>query len=200
MTTGRKLCFAVICFGLVSLGASTAIAQRSKTGLFVGYELLEMSMNEFRNFAGEVGYRFNQDDQLRFVYMDVQLTERHLSSEAEATAVDGDNVEGTFLLYEISYDNYFGSSNWYWSLSAGHENTVYRHTELDEEAELDSASIGAGVGYLTSNFFWVDGLLFNFSIPVRYYLDPLKETKLGDTTIREHTVVNNIWVFVGYHF
>lgn len=200
MILKRLLAMALLSTALGGSGAATALAQQGKTGWFAGYELLEMTMNEFRNFAGEIGYRANQDDQFRLVYMDVRLTERHLSSKTESAAVDGDDVEGTFRLYELNYDNYFDGSNWYWSLSAGYERSVYQHTELDERAVLESNAVGAGFGYLTSNFLWIEGLLFNFSVPFRYYFEPLEETKLGDTTIREHRIVNNIWVFVGFHF
>ena len=79
-----------------------------RSTLFFGYETLEMTMNKFQNFAGEVGYRFDDKNQLRLMIGEVNLTERHLSSKWEAAAVDGDNVEGYFRIYELYYDRYFG--------------------------------------------------------------------------------------------
>jgi len=38
----------------------------------------------------------------------------------------------------------------------------------------------------------------NASMPFRYYFDNIPETQWGDTTIREHAFINNIWLFLGY--
>ena len=181
-------------------GYTEAIAQEKFSGIFVGYELMEMSQNEYKNFAGEIGVRTSKDHQFRLAYMDVVLTERHLANKNESTAVEGGNVEGTFRLYELNFDSYFGSSSWYWSLSAGKEHTMYRHMILGTKAELNSYTIGSGFGYYTSRFLWIDGLMFNFSYPVRYFFSPLRETTLGNTTVRDHIIVNNIWIFIGVHF
>jgi hypothetical protein len=57
-------------------------AQNTKNkGIFIGYETLEMVMNKFQYFAGEVGYRFNTEHQMRLMIGVVKLTERHLSSD-----------------------------------------------------------------------------------------------------------------------
>ncbi|MFX1492438.1 MAG: hypothetical protein ACFFBU_09270 [Promethearchaeota archaeon] len=54
-------------------------------------------MNKFQYFAGEIGYRFGQHHQVRLTIMETKLTERYLSSNYEAAAIDGDNVKCYFV-------------------------------------------------------------------------------------------------------
>ena len=65
----------------------------SASSVFVAYEFGEMAFNDFKNFAGEIGYNFDNKHSVRVSYINVALSERHLSSN-EASAVDGENVEG----------------------------------------------------------------------------------------------------------
>src|SRR3954451_12857571 len=67
---------------------------------FIGYETLEMSMNRFQYFAGEIGYRINPKNQLRLVIGEVKLTQAHLANTWQSEAVDGPNVDGYFRIYE----------------------------------------------------------------------------------------------------
>lgn len=156
-------------------------------------------MNRFRNFAGEVGYRFDSRYQVRLTIMEVDLTERHLSSSWEAYAVDGEDVVGYLRGYELHLDR-FVLGNWYVGANIGYYADTYEHTELPDRVENETLTLGLGLGYSRANLFGIDHLFFNFALPVRYYFDQIEETKLGDATVREHLVVNNMWLFVGYQF
>ncbi len=176
-----------------------ALAQINARGYFVAYEILEMSMNDFQYFAGEIGYRFEKKNQIRLTVMEVKLTERHLSDKYEALAIKGGNVKGYFRNYEINYDRFF-SKHWYVSLNSGYANDKYQHTKLGAGIDHKTFTIGTGVGYIHSNLFGIKHFFLNFSIPVRYYFNHIEETKLGDSTVRPHIIVNNMWLFLGYKF
>lgn len=166
---------------------------------FIAFEIFELSQNNFKNFAGEIGHKFNEKHQARLTIMDVELTERHLSS-VEAAAIDGSNVEGIFRGYEINYDRYFTKS-WYVSLNAGHYTDIYQHQILrDQRLKNETFTIGTGVGYLKQNPFGLKNAYLNFKVPLRYYFDSIDETSLGDARVREHLIVNNFWLFLGIHF
>lgn len=174
---------------------------KDRSGFFIGYETLEMTMNKFQNFAGEVGYRFNDKHQLRLMIGEVKLTERHLSSKWEAVAVDGKNVEGYFRLYELYYDRYFGKrKNFYYGGSVAYVRDQYDHLISDEMIDNESATIGFSIGYRKENLFGIDNLYINAAVPFRFYFNDIPETQWGETKILEHKFVNNIWLFVGYRF
>ncbi len=176
-------------------------AQEENTSFFIGYETLEMSMNKFQYFAGEFGYRFDDKNQIRLMIGEVNLTERHLSSKWEAVAVDGENVEGYFRIYELYYDRYFGKrESWYYSANVAYVRDKYTHLISDNSIDHETATIGFCIGYRKENLFGVNHLYLNASIPFRYYLNDIPETQWGDTKILPHKYVNNIWLFVGYHF
>lgn len=59
----------------LSLAVSSGMVHGDDKGLFVGYELFEMTMNKFTNFTGEVGYRFDNNNILRLSMFEVKLTE-----------------------------------------------------------------------------------------------------------------------------
>ncbi|QLG44381.1 hypothetical protein [Costertonia aggregata] len=174
---------------------------KDRSSFFIGYETFEMTMNKFQNFAGEVGYRFNEKNQIRLMIGEVKLTERHLSSSWEAAAVDGDNVEGYFRIYELYYDRYFGKrKNFYYSGNVGYVKDEYNHLISDNRLENETATIGFSIGYRKENIFGIKHLYTNISLPFRYYLNDIPETQWGDTTISAHKFVNNFWFFVGYQF
>jgi hypothetical protein len=174
-------------------------AQMEERKYFAGYELLEMTMNKFQNFAGEIGCRFNEKEQVRLTVMEVVLTERHLSNGYEAFGVDGSNVQGYFRNYEINYDRYF-SEHWYYSINISYDYHKYEHTIIDASVNNETMTIGSGIGYTHYDLFGIKHLFLNCSVPVRYFFNHLEETKLGGTTIRAHIIVNNIWLFIGYNF
>ena len=175
--------------------------EEDRSTFFIGYETLEMAMNKFQNFAGEVGYRFDDKNQIRLMIGEVNLTERHLSSKWEAVAVDGDNVEGYFRIYELYYDRYFGKrKNWYYSGSAAYVRDKYKHLISDNRIDQETATVGFSIGYRKENLFGVKHLYINAAMPFRYYFNDIPETQWGETKILPHKYVNNIWFFVGYHF
>ncbi len=187
---------------LFLLTACYANAQEEQTKkFFIGYETLEMTMNEFQNFAGEVGYRINPKNQIRLAIGEIKLTERHLSSDWEAAAVDGDDVEGYFRIYELNYDRFFGKRKlFYFSGSAGYVNDKYEHLISDRSINNHTATVGLGVGFQKMNLFGIKHLYINASIPFRYYFNDIPEQQWDETTIEKHKFVNNLWFFVGYNF
>ncbi|MDN5204215.1 hypothetical protein QQ008_22675 [Fulvivirgaceae bacterium BMA10] len=186
---------------LMVIGLRNAEAQKRVGKFFLGYETLEMSMNNFKHFAGEIGYRFNLEDQVRLMVGEVRLTERHLSSKWESAAVDGDNVQGYFRIYELSYDKFFGKrKNWYVSGSMAYVNDQYEHMIMDEmKIDNHTPTMGFGIGYQQMDLFGIEHLYINVSIPFRYYLMGIEEQQWGATTIHKHELVNNFWFFVGFN-
>lgn len=168
-------------------------------GVFVGYETLEMSMNRFKHFAGEIGYRFGATHQLRLSIMEVDLTERHLASKWESAAVEGRGVKGYFRGYELHADRFF-RGNWYLSANVGYYADTYEHVTLPERVHSRTMTIGTGIGYSRANLFGVPHLTLNFSNPVRFYFNGIKQTTLGEATVRRHKIVPNTWLFLGYRF
>ena len=144
-----------------------------RSSFFMGYEAMEMTMNKFQNFAGEVGYRFNDKNQIRLMIGEVKLTERHLSSSWEAAAVDGENVEGYFRIYELYYDRFFGKKkNFYYSGSVAYVRDQYEHLITSDKIDSQTATAGFAIGYKKEDLFGIDHLYVNASIPFRYYFNP----------------------------
>ncbi|MFD2034275.1 hypothetical protein ACFSKL_05695 [Belliella marina] len=169
-----------------------------KTKVFIGYELGEMAFNNFQNFSGEVGLKFKNDNLLRFVYQNVNLSEKHLSSNFART-VEGKNIKGLMKSYEVYYD-YHLLKNLYLGASVGYANDYYEHTILAESVENFSATVGFAPSYRETDLFKVKGLYFHLAVPFRYYFEPLEETQMGNSKVNRHLLVNNIWFFVGYQF
>jgi hypothetical protein len=168
------------------------------TKYFVAYDLGEMAFNKFQNFGGETGVQFKNKQILRFVYMNVKLTEEHLSSDF-AKDVDGDHIRGLMKGYELFYDLPV-IDKFNLGLSAGYYNDFYQHTISKESIENHSTTLGFAPGYRETDLLGVKGLYFNFVVPFRFYFNPLEKTKLGASTINRHFFTNNIWFFVGYQF
>ena len=160
-----------ILLSLLALPASAGQPARH-SGLFVAYEI-------------------------RFSVMEVDLTESHLSSSWQAYAVDGDHVEGYLRGYELHLDR-FVRGGFYVGVNAGYYADTYEHTVLPDRIENETATVGLGLGYSRSNLFGVPHLHVDVSSPIRYYFNQIERTRLGDATVREHVVVNNLWLFVGY--
>ncbi len=177
-------------------------AQDKATNKFsIGYELLEMSMNKFQHFAGEIAYSIDSKHQLRLMIGEVKLTEQHLSSKWQAVAVDGDDVEGYFRIYELYYDRFFGNrKNFYYSGSAAYVRDKYVHLISDNKIDNESGTIGFAIGYRKTNLFSINGLYINASMPFRFYFNDIPKQTWGETEILPHKFVNNIWFFIGYKF
>jgi hypothetical protein len=157
-----------------------------------------MSINGFRNFAGEARYRFGGRHQVRLSVMEVSVTERDLAGWWSA-AVSGKGVKGYFRAYEVHADRFF-RGHWYLSANAGYIANTFEHVTLPERLTNRTPTAGIGIGYARTNVFGVRGLSINFTNPVRYYFHEIKETKLGAATVRVHKFVPNTWLFVGFRF
>lgn len=185
---------------------TSAAAQKNDTlaktkKWFVGYETLEMSMNKFKYFAGEIGYRINPRHQIRLVIGEIKLTESHLASSWQARAVDGDNVEGYFRIYELNYDYFIGKRrNWYYGANIAYVNDQYEHMISDKKIDNHTFTIGLHAGYQFMDLFGIKHLYINASLPFRFYFNQIPEQKWGETTVQKHALVDNIWLFVGYRF
>ena len=194
---------------LFMIGTKTNFAQEAatidqKTKIFLGYDLGEMAFNRFQNFAGELGVKFNNNHSLRIVYLNIKLTEEHLSSDF-ASAVDGDHVEGHWqgidVLYDLPIFQFKGGEKFiYAGLSAGYHDNFYQHEILDESVSHKTTTIGFDIGYRESNVLKIKGLYFNLQIPFRYNFNKLEETKLGDTTVNKSVFGQSISFFIGYEF
>lgn len=166
--------------------------------VFAAYDLGEMAFNKFQNFSGEIGIQLKNKNLIRFSYLNVKLTEEHLSGDF-ARDVDGDNVAGLMKGYELFYDVPI-ISNFNLGLSVGYFNDFYKHTILNESVENFSGTIGFAPGYRETDLFNIKGMYYNFVIPFRFYLNPLDETKLGDSTVKRHSFTNTIHFYIGYQF
>lgn len=191
-----KYCLTIL---ILLLTTACSNVKRPAPGAFVGYELVEMSLNEFDEFAGEVGYNFDSVNQVRLIRMNVDLKERHLSSD-EASAVTGSGVSGSFTGWEVSYDRYLFDSNFFVSLNAGEYEFNYVHNTLNETSETKSITLGSGFGYTDNNFLDTDGLYLTFSYPIRMLFNKVEEKELGSATVNELNTLDNIWFFIGYKF
>lgn len=173
-------------------------ASGSESRVFVGYELGEMAFNNFKHFAGEIGYEINDRQTMRLAVVSVNLTERHLSSN-EASIVDGDNVTGDWNGVDIYYD-FKITKNFSISTSIGYHDSEYRHTILDESTSNNSPTIGLAASYGGDGVFGNTNLYWRFSLTGRYYLKPAEQTRLGDSVVNEIKTEVIPLIYVGYKF
>ena len=183
-------CALVVCAG------PAVQAQTKDRGPYAGYELMEMAMNRFQYFAGEFGYAFDDRYRLSLSIMEVNLTERHLSSGWESSAIDGDGVAG----YLRSYELHLKRRMWrglYLSGGVGYARDRYVHEASGMELVSQTPTLGVGFGWRWQEPLSIPHLYIDLAVPVRYYFNRIEETALGDATVRPHVVVNNIWLFIG---
>lgn len=196
-----KSVLALVLFIFVQAQSIAQTTNQSNKKWFVGYETLEMSMNKFQYFAGEAGYKVDSKNQFRMMLGEVKLTEAHLANKWQSAAVEGPDVEGYFRIYELYYDRFFGKRNhWYYGGNVGYTNDQYHHLKLPYRINNHTPTVGFQIGYQHLNLFKVKHLYINFSMPFRYYFNPIHKQKWGETTIQVHKFVNNIWFFIGYNF
>ena len=185
----RSTIFSVlVMFSTQVLGASA----------FVGYELGQMAFNGFRHFAGEVGYELDNKSSIRFAFLNVALSERHLSSD-EASAVKGDNVEGLWRGAEFLYDIPV-TQHVFVSPSAGYYDTTYSHTILNQSVSSKSTTGGIVLSYRDTGIFGFNEFYWRFSIAYRHYFNPVKKTDLGDSKVSGDNSEFTPAIFVGYVF
>jgi len=187
----------------IVISALTAILLASSptsfaSSWFIGYELGEMVLNDFKHVAGEVGYNLPNDRSIRLTYMNVALSEEHLSSSS-AGAVDGDNVAGLWRGAELYYD-FPVSKHIYISPSVGYYNTKYWHEFLDESVKNKSMTAGVALSYLGDNVLGAKEFYWKFSLTYRYNFNAIERTMLGDSVVVDGTHETIPWIFVGYRF
>ena len=169
-------------------------------GLFIGIEPGELIRNDSKQFSGEVGYKFNDDLQLRLTLMNFKVSNSNFIGDYGSNVVTGGNVDWRSRGFELHIDNFF-TRHWYYSFTAGRYHDSFSHNTLvNQQLDHRSNTIGVGIGYQYRNLFHVKNLYMNFDIPIRAYLDPIKETKLGSSTLQERTWSGNGWLFKGYQF
>ena len=163
---------------------------------FIGYEFGEMAFNNFKRFAGELGIELDNKNTIRLAYVDVALTERHLSSN-EASAVTGDNIEGDWRGLDLYYDLQL-TDHVYISPSIGFHSTQYRHTVLEESTGTSSWTSGFAVSYKDNGVLGVDSAYWKFSLTFRHYFKPQETTVLGNSVVNENTFEVVPLIFVGF--
>lgn len=166
--------------------------------IFVGYEFGQMVFNDFQNFAGEIGYPLKNNNTIRLSFLNVALSERHLSS-SEAIAVDGDNIEGLWrgaeLLYDISITDHI-----FIGPSVGHYDTEYSHTILDESVRKKSTTAGLALSYSDNDIFGLNNLYWRFSLSFRHYFNPIQRTTLGESVVTGGSSEVTPAIYIGYRF
>jgi len=164
---------------------------------FVSYELLEMGANNFKNFAGDIGCRFDDKNQIRFVVMEVDITEEHLSSPFMAI-VSGSKATAYMKGYELNYD-YFFSGAFYLMANIGYIDMSFQSTVNSTDFyQVRTATFGSGIGYKHMNLFGTENM--NLSIPIRYMINPFEETVFTDFTVNGSQLAPSVWCFLGYEF
>jgi len=166
--------------------------------IFVAYELGEMTFNDFKNFAGEIGYNFENNHSVRFSFMNVALSEKHLSSSS-VLAVQGGNVEGLWYGVDIYYDypiwNRFSISP-----AIGYHDTEYTHVLLGESVAYGTATAGLALAYLGDDFLGINALYWRLTATYNHRFSPLGEKPLGDSTVSGDSYDFYPQLFIGYAF
>ncbi len=191
--------FILLFFFVVGFSQQELEKESDRVQAFIGVELGEAVFNKFQSYSGEIGLKWSNQHLLRLVHMNVNLTEQHLSSSF-AGAVDGPDVEGSFFGFEGFYDIPIFLKGLYVAPSIGYFKNEYSHTVLDEDVLNKAPTVGIGISYRESNIFKLKGLYSTISIPMRLSLNPIEETSLGVSVIKDSSFENNIWFFVGYEF
>ena len=166
--------------------------------LFVGYELGEMALNKFRHFAGEVGYQFDNNHALRIGLLNVALSERHLSS-GEASAVEGDDVEGLWRGIDLYYD-YPITDTIFVSPSVGYHDIIYTHRVLGSSVGSASGTAGIALSFTGDIVPGITALYWRFSLTFNYSFEEQEEAILGETLVSDGAFDFVPFIFVGYTF
>ncbi len=197
----------IIVFLFMSLfinGFAQDVLPENKVKIYAGYDLGEMVFNKFQNFSGEVGVKFKNGHAVRFAYMNVKLTEKHLSS-GFAGAVDGGNVTGLWKGYDLIFDiplyRFKKNDNViYGGASVGYHDNTYQHVISEESFSHKTNTVGFGAGFKETNVFNIKGLYVNLYIPFRYYFDTLEEARLGNSIVKKAKLEQTLHFFIGYEW
>ena len=141
---------------------------------------------------------FPNNTSVRFAFLNVALSERHLSS-SESSAVDGDNVEGLWRGGEIIYDYPF-FKNIYLSSSVGFYDSKYSHTILGESVRQKSPTVSLALSYKGDGVFKIPSTYWRFSVSYRHYFKPIPETLLGESLVSGDSGEITPIIFLGYRF
>jgi len=195
-------------FLLIALASGSAQADfwgdwracTKEPGLFIGLEPSELVRNNMEQFAGEIGYKLNDGLQFRLTLMNFKVRNSNFIGDYDSNVITGGHVNWRSRGYELHIDNFF-THHWYYSFTAGRYHDSFSHdTRADQRLDHRSNTLGVGIGYQYRNLFGIKNLYMNFDIPIRAYMTPIKETKLGDSIVRERTWSGNGWLFIGYQF
>ncbi|NME71072.1 hypothetical protein [Flammeovirga aprica] len=173
--------------------------QSKTTNFFIAYDLGEAVFNQFKSLGGEAGIRFKNDHLLRLAFTYLYLSEKHLSSDF-AKAVDGKNVKGKQVGFEFFYDFPVFTKGLYIAPSFGYYDHEYTHTVSNEKLQKSSFTVGSAISFVETDVLKIKGLYYRVSLPLRFTLDPIQDTQLGDTTVKNNRFDNSIWFFVGFQF
>lgn len=163
------------------------------------YEILEMSVNNFRYFAGDIAYALNDHEQLRFVVMEVALSERHLADDVWSKIAEGPDLTGYMRGYEITLDH-FVTRRFYVMLNAAFIHLDFEHRQTKQQYRNDTFSLGTGFGYKWNLPILNERIFINPSIPIRYFFNPVEETIMGTSKINSIALAPSVWLFIGYEF
>ena len=164
----------------------------------VGYDIGQMAFNDFKYVAGELVYSFESERALRFAFFNVALSERHLSS-GEASAVDGDNVEGLWRGVDLYYD-YPITEKIFISPSIGYHDQTFTHTLLGTSVGYSSPSAGFALSYFEVGNLGIEKLYWRFSLTFGYRLKEQEDATLGDSIVSGDAFSFIPAMFIGYEF
>lgn len=85
----------------------------------------------------------------------------------------------------------------YLSGAAGYFHDRYEADASGQRVSNHTPTLGAGLGYQWREPFGIPYLYLDLAIPFRFYFDDIEEQRLGDATVRQHLIVNNLWLFIG---
>ncbi len=187
-----------IIFRILPLLLLASPSTGSAGSLHVGYEFGQMAFNDFKHLAGEIGYRFENRHAVRIAVFNVALSERHLSSD-EASAVDGDNVEGLWQGLDLYYD-YPLTRNIFVSPSIGYHDHTYTHTVLGSSVVQSTGTTAVALSYLGGDILGFEKLYWKFSLTAKYNLKEQEETILGDSTVTGGSFALTPAIYIGYEF
>lgn len=157
-----------------------------------------MILNEFKYFAGELTYSFENEHAFRMAVFNVALSERHLSSN-EASAVEGENVKGLWHGVDFYYD-YPLTKNIFVSPSIGYHRNKYTHTVLGTSVSNSTGSAGFALSYLGEDVLGIEELYWRLSLTFNHSFNEQKEEVLGESIVQGGSFSFVPLIFVGYEF
>lgn len=184
---------------LLLLSGSAPAQDSVRSRWSASYEILEMSVNNFHYFAGDLAYTLSENEQLRFVVMEVALSERHLADDVWSKIAEGPNLTGYMRGYEITLDH-FVTRRFYVMLNAAFIHLDFEHRLTKQQYRNDTFSLGTGFGYKWNLPILNERIFINPSIPIRYFFNPVEETIMGTSKINAITLAPSVWLFIGYEF